>query len=162
MRLSTRTLALGVALAVTSAGLRAQAAQAPDYSGRWVLAVARSDFGPQPAPASGTLTVRQAGTSLRVSTTIVGDQGTHTDSLAYVIGGPAITHEVANVGPSSTTVAWDGGVLVFQSAIKTQGIEIPVTSRWTLAPDGKTLDVSRAIGTPMGEMKVRMSFDRQP
>jgi hypothetical protein len=97
-----------------------------------------------------------------VATTITSSAiGTQTDSIAYVIGGPAVAHEVANVGPSTTSAAWEGGVLVFKSTVQAQGMQIPVTSRWTLAPDGKSLTVARAIGTSGGDMTIRMLFDRK-
>ena len=173
--MSTRSLALAAALlaAAPVAALRAQtatppaaappaAAKAPDYSGTWELDPAKSNFGPQPAPTRMVMRVRHAGTSLQIvaeaSSSAVGEQR---DSVLYTLGGPAIAHEVANVGPSMTSAAVEGGKLVTKSVLQTQGVEVPVNSRWTLAPGGKVLTVDREITTPMGAMTMQLVYNKK-
>ena len=170
--MSTRSFALAAALlaAAPVAALRAQTAtppaastaKAPDYSGTWELDPAKSNFGPQPAPSRMVMKVRHAGTSLQIvaeaSSSAVGEQR---DSVLYTLGGPAIAHEVANVGPSMTSAAVEGGKLVTKSVLQTQGVEVPVNSRWTLAPSGKVLTVDREITTPMGGMTMQLVYNKK-
>ncbi len=139
----------------------ASAAATPDYSGTWELDPAKSDFGPQPAPARMVMRVRHAGTSLQ----IIGEVGTATaerrDSVVYALGGPAVAHEIANVGPSLTSAAVEGGQIVTRSTIRMQGAEIPVSSRWALAPDGRVLTVYRNVTTSMGELAMQLVFNKK-
>ena len=166
---ATLTLAatLGGGLAAAPATLHAQGAPpaaqhaTPDYSGTWLLDPARSKFGQMPAPAKMTLAVRHAGTALGVVTSAESPMGAQRDSVDYTIGGAPTVHEVANVGPSTTTVVVEGGQIVTKAMLETQGMQIPVTSRWSLAPDGRTLTIDRAITTPMGEMTMQLVFARQ-
>ncbi len=172
----TRPLVLAAVLvAAAPAALRAQGAAAPagpaaagpaapatrDYSGTWELDPAKSDFGPQPAPARMVMRVRHAGTSLQ----IVGEIGTATaerrDSVVYALGGPAVAHEIENVGPSLTSAAVEGGQIVTRSTIRMQGAEIPVSSRWALAPDGRVLTVYRNVTTPMGALAMQLVFNKK-
>ncbi len=167
----TRPLVLAAVLvAAAPAALRAQGAAAPagpaapatpDYSGTWELDPAKSDFGPQPAPARMVMRVRHAGASLQ----IVGEIGTATaerrDSVVYALGGPAVAHEIENVGPSLTSAAVEGGQIVTRSTIRMQGAEIPVSSRWSLAPDGRVLTVHRNVTTPMGALAMQLVFNKK-
>lgn len=167
----TRPLVLAAVLvAAAPAALRAQGAAAPagpaapatpDYSGTWELDPAKSDFGPQPAPARMVMRVRHAGTSLQ----IIGEVGTaaaeRRDSVVYALGGPAVAHEIANVGPSLTSAAVEGGQIVTRSTIRMQGAEIPVSSRWALAPDGRVLTVYRNVTTSMGELAMQLVFNKK-
>jgi hypothetical protein len=158
-------------LAAAPAALRAQGAAAhgaatpaaavPDYSGTWELDPAKSDFGPQPAPARMVMRVRHAGAQLQIVGEASTGAGERRDSVLYTLGGPAVTHDVANVGPSTTSAAVEGGRIVTRSTIRTQGAEIPVSSRWALAPDGKVLTVSRTVTTPMGEMTMQLVFNKR-
>jgi hypothetical protein len=160
-----------VLVAAAPAALRAQGAAGapagpaapatPDYSGTWELDPAKSDFGPQPAPARMVMRVRHAGASLQ----IVGEIGTATaerrDSVVYALGGPAVAHEIENVGPSLTSAAVEGGQIVTRSTIRMQGAEIPVSSRWSLAPDGRVLTVHRNVTTPMGALAMQLVFNKK-
>jgi hypothetical protein len=167
--MSPRSLVLAAALltAAPAAALHAQTPAAPmaaktaDYSGSWELDVAKSNFGGQPAPGRIVMRVRHAGTALQIVTEATTPMGDQRDSTGYTIGGPATPHDIPNIGPSMTSAAIDAGQLVTKAVIQTQGIEVPVNSRWALAPDGKTLTVDRTITTPMGEMAMQLVFNRK-
>lgn len=165
MHPSMRPLALTAALlAAAPAALHAQAAaaaKAPDYSGTWELDAAKSNFGPQPAPGRMTMTVHQAPNAVAIVVAAATPMGDQRDSTSYTIGGPAVRHEIPNVGPAMVSAAVDSGRLVTRAVVQTQGVEVPVNSRWTLAPGGKVLTVDRDITTPMGSMSMQLVFNKQ-
>jgi hypothetical protein len=149
------------AAAPATRAARAEPAGATDYSGTWELNVAASDFGPVPGPTRATMTVVQAGNALtQTNVTTMPQTGEQKLTNTLTIGGPAVEQDLGGAR-AMTAAAWEGGVLTFRTTLDQQGTAIPVASRWTLAPGGRLLTVDRVITTPVGELVMRMVFDRR-
>jgi hypothetical protein len=164
---ATRAFVLAAALAAAApAVLRAQppaaraAAKAPDYSGTWELDASKSNFGPQPGPSRMVMKVRHTGTTLEIVADASTPLGEQRDSVRYTLGGPAVAHDIANVGTSMTSAAVEGGQVVTKAVIQTQGMEIPMNSRWSLAPGGRVLTVERVVTTPTGGMTMQLVYNK--
>lgn len=168
-----RTLRLFAALAAAAAApavLRAQTAapsaaaapaKAPDYSGTWELNPSASNFGPMPAPSKLTMSVTHAANSVTVVNASVTEQGEQKTTNTFVIGGPAAAQDMGPAVTATTAVSWDAGVLLFKTDLQQNGVDIPVLTRWTLAPDGKRLTIDRNITTPVGPMTMQLVMDRK-
>jgi hypothetical protein len=61
----------------------------------------------------------------------------------------------------TSTVKWDGDILMFDSKMDIQGNAMTGVDKWSLSPDGKTLTVQRHFNGPMGEGDAVMVLDKQ-
>jgi hypothetical protein len=68
------------------------------------------------------------------------------------------------VGPSelTSTLRWDGVVLVMVSTVSTPDGEVTITDRYTLSEDGKTLTQARTISAQGQELSQKLVLARQP
>ncbi len=144
--------------AVLALALRADAK--PNFSGSWKLNVAKSDFGPMPAPEKRTDRVSHEDPALKVSTTQVGQQGEFSYELAYKTDGTESVNSLR--GNEFKSVAkWEGDKLVINTKGSFGGNEFTSKSTWTLAPDGKTITIESHFSSSMGEGDTRQVFDKE-
>jgi hypothetical protein len=70
---------------------------------------------------------------------------------------------VRNVARESADLGFNAqlGAGVNIARMDIQGTAITTKSKWTLSGDGKTLTVSSAISTPMGDMNTTMIYERK-
>ncbi len=130
---------------------------APDFSGSWMLNVAKSQYGQFPAPEVMLRTVEVQGTRLTMSTYQKGAQGEVTTELKYTTDGkPSVN------GTSTGTAAWYGDTLVIESSRESQGARLTQRDSWTLSKDGKTLTVTTKVKLPNGEFDVKQVFEKTP
>lgn len=146
--LLTATFAL---LAVGSA--RAQAV--PNLSGTWKLDPARSDFGPAPAQQR-TEAIDHQEPKLVIERTIDGTVGT----LTYSVDGKPHQNSFGG-GMSTSTLAWDGPVLVMTSEVQSPQGLVKIVDRFSLSEDGKTLTIARAVDYPGQPFDQTLVFAKQ-
>ena len=137
----------------------------PDFSGRWTLNVAASEF-PGARPSSATLsvvrTVEQKRTELRLKIERLSNgQKTGFNFVTIPIGGgqPHVSNEAGII-----TAQWNGDTLHF-NYLYNPGTERQSerTEDWGLSPDGKRLVDQEWVRRPDGqELRYRLVFDRQP
>jgi hypothetical protein len=158
MRTAMRTLAIALTLTVAVPAARAQA---PNFTGTWEMDAARSNFGQLPAPSKITLTVQQSGTAtMKVTTLASSESGETTTSSDYTIDGKAVTVTSAD-GPQTNVPKWDGATFLVATKMTRQGADLTMTSRWALSPDGKALTIVRHMTTPMGDVDMKIVFNRK-
>jgi hypothetical protein len=136
--------------------LAAQAQAATNFTGVWKLNIAKSDYGPVPAPESMTRTITHKDPLLEISTDQKGARGAATTQLKYTTDG-----KPAENSGSKGTAKWDGDKLVVDSVISRQGAEITLHDVWTLSADGKIMTVNEHIVAPQGEFDTIQTFDKQ-
>ena len=137
----------------------------PDFSGRWTLNVAASEF-PGPRPSSATLsvvrTVEQKRTELRLKIERLSNgQKSGFNFVTIPIGGaqPHVSNEAGII-----TAQWNGDTLHF-NYLYNPGTERQSerTEDWELSPDGKTLIDQEWGKRPDGqEVQYKLVFDKQP
>ena len=71
------------------------------------------------------------------------------------MSGPAGTVE------TTSKLAWEGPVLTVATKASVQGQEISQTEKWSLAPDGKTLNLERVVGFGGQNMSIKIAFNKQ-
>jgi len=121
MRPTSRIAALLLAAFVAAPALAAPAlaAQAkPDFSGTWVMVPEKSDLGGMPSPGGRTDVIAHQEPKLTIKRTI----GDATMNLVYAVDGQPWKNTIPQ-GEVTSTLKWDGDVLVMQSAIALQGNE---------------------------------------
>lgn len=130
---------------------------APNFSGSWMLNVAKSQYGQFPAPEVMLRTVEMQGTVLSMKTYQKGTQGEVTTELKYTTDGkPSVN------GANTGSAAWYGDTLVIESSREAQGARLTQRDSWSLSPDGKTLTVSTKVKLPNGEFDVKQVFEKTP
>jgi hypothetical protein len=141
--LTQRSVLLALALAASATAATAQSV--PNLTGTWVMDAAKSDFGPMPAPKSRSDVIDHREPSLMIKRTIVQDGGASaTIELNYGIDGKTYPNTTPQ-GTITSTLAWEGPVLVITSHAEVQGGTADIVDRMTLSADGKTLTQARTI-----------------
>jgi hypothetical protein len=130
---------------------------APNFSGSWMLNVAKSQYGQFPAPEVMLRTVQMDGAQLAMSTYQKGAQGEVTTELKYTTDGKPTVN-----GTSKGSAAWYGDTLVIESSRESQGALLTQRDTWSLSPDGKTLTVTTKVKLPNGEFDVKQVFEKTP
>ena len=129
----------------------------PNFTGSWMLNLAKSQYGQFPAPEVMLRSVTYTGGLLTLSTYQKGAQGEVTTELKYSTDGkPSIN------GENKGTAKWQGDMLIIESSRKAQGADLSQRDQWTLSPDGKTLTVSTHVTLPNGEFDVKQVFEKTP
>jgi hypothetical protein len=119
----------------------------PDFSGTWILDLARSDAG-QSTPDRARYQIVQHGDSItydRESSSVRGELSSH-----VVLGadGKAWTNVVAQNGqdvPTSSIVAWHGDTLVIHSSGTMGSSTVDTDEWWLLAAQGQALLMHREV-----------------
>src|SRR5436190_21768498 len=131
----------------------ARAQGKPDFSGTWTMDAAKSDPAPQGrgggggGMGGGTLTVKQTGTELTV--TSEGRQGPQT--MTYKLDGSPSSNEVMGRGGAQTvksTAKWEGSSLVIETTRDFNGASITTKEVRTLDPGGKEMTIESTTQTP--------------
>lgn len=144
MQSSRRALAFGVAVvlgAVLGADTERLSAQASDPRiGTWKLNVAKSSYSPGPPPQSQTLTIEAAGQGEKVTSKVVGADGTSTttvytanfDGKDYPLTGSPIADMVSLKRIDTRTT----------ERTDKKGGAVAQTIRRVVSADGKTMNVT--------------------
>ncbi len=105
--------------------------------------------------------IEQTESTLKVTTTTVGDRGERTYDRTYTIG-----KEVKSQAPDgdefTTTVNFDKGNLVIETVEKEHGAALTSHETWTLSPDGKVLTkVIKHTGGSRGDSEQQYVLEKQ-
>jgi len=139
----------------------ALASAAPNFSGEWKMNIAKSDFGPVPAPETLTRTIKHTDPALEYTTHQKGAQGDITTDLKYTTDGKPCVNKINGVDAKGTA-KWEGYTLIIESTREFQGIEISSKEAWTLADGGKTLSITNHVSVPgQGEFDLKLVLDKQ-
>ncbi len=142
-------------------------AASPDFSGKWVMNKAKSEFrfGPDGPVPDVTMSVQQSADSIKVSQTFAGEQGEFNQDFDLKING--VTQQIQGFAnqPAKASAKWDASVLVLDISQDFQGGDtsgtFTVNERWELSPDGKTLTIVTKLTGPMGDMNSKRVMEKQ-
>ena len=155
--LRVRNIALLLALAIPAS----VSAQAPNLSGTWVLQADKSDFGPMPGPTSRTDVIDHQEPKLTVKRSLVTPNGPVSSELVYAIDGKEWKNTTVDGNQLTSTLKWDGAVLVISTLANTPNGEATITDRFSLSADGKTMTQDRVIGIQGQELTQKMVLAKQ-
>jgi hypothetical protein len=131
-----------------------------DFTGEWKLDVAKSDFGPMPAPQSMVQKITHQEPNLKVVSTQVSERGEFTSERNYTTDGKECVNKMRNSEVKST-LKWDGDTLVIDSKLEFQGNPISTSERWSLSGDGKVLTIKSHFSSSQGEGDTTRVFNKQ-
>jgi hypothetical protein len=155
-----KSIVLSAALAALLCAGLAQAADKPDFSGEWKCNIAKSDFGQMPnKPEKLTRTIVHKDPNVQYRSTIVGQQGERTTEFKCTTDGKDCINKFFN-SEGASKMTWDGSKLVAKSKREFQGNELNITETWELSADGKTLTITNAMNSSMGDMVMKTVFEK--
>ena len=159
MRTMRRTGLILAGLLLLAASASAQTK--PNFSGDWKLNAAKSNFGQMPAPTSLTEKITHSDPSLKVQTAQSGDYGDLNSDFSFTTDGKECQNAMGDMFKMTSTVKWDGDILMFDSKMDFQGTAMTGVDKWSLSPDGKSITVQRHFNGPMGEGDAVIVLDKQ-
>jgi len=132
----------------------------PNFSGDWKQNLEKS-----PTHSSWLKSyvnkIDQQETTLKVTTTTIGDRGERTYDHTYEIGKEQKSQD-RDGDEITTNVKWEGNTLVFDIAEKDHDATLTTKEVWTLSDDGKTLTKSiHHAGGPRGESDQKYVLEKQ-
>jgi hypothetical protein len=158
-----RIATLALSLASLASPLAAQSH--PDFSGKWTLDTKASE-GPM-MPVAMVVVVTQDAAKLKVennSTMAMGDQKMEQKStLTYNLDGSVAKNTLSSQAGSldlASTSAWDGKTLVITTKADLPAGQLSQVDKWTLAPDGKSLMLTRDVAIAGQTMAIKMAFTK--
>lgn len=151
-----RAATAAILSAVAVSFVRAQTPSHPNFSGTWVMDLARSGQSSF-TPKSTTYAVAHHGDTLVVDRETLGTNDQVTKAhMVYAIDGKAWKNMLPLVGQtleSSSVLSWEGDALVIRSTSRNGEDTLLQVDTWTLSADGKTLTMKREAsyaGNPIG------------
>ena len=138
----------------------------PNFTGKWILDVAKSDFGPYPPPESIVQVVEHKDPKLRVATTSKQkDEVTAlTNRQDLTTDGKENTNKLQIMGAEQevkSIVKWNGDKLSVTSRFALQGTPLEFNDTWALSEGGKVLTLLRIAKTPEGEFTLKTVYNKQ-
>jgi hypothetical protein len=152
-------LIVAVMLVAAAVACSAQEAK-PDFSGKWVLNVEKSEFAPLPPPESGSRVIDHKDPKMKITETNKGQRGERTTEREITTDG----QENKNTFPNGEYVSkshWNGSKLVTEGRLQLQDNEIGIKETTELSKDGKTLTLKRQLSSPQGEAVQKLVYIKQ-
>ena len=135
------------------------AADKPDYSGHWVIDLAKSDFGMLPPPEKMERDIDHKDPQMQIKSMQKSERGEFTTESKYTTDGKEATVQMR--GRDAKVVAkWAGGKLEVNTKSEFNGTEITQNETWTLSSDAKTLTIDNVIKAPQGEFAAKSVFTK--
>lgn len=136
-------------------------APAADFSGIWMLVVAKSDFGRGNPPQSLTMRVRQGRSELEVESTLTDGRGASMSSYTLDLSGKEKENVIRGNRALSVT-SWRGPALQVKAKTAVQGAEIKTVDQWQLEEEGRILTIYRTATTPNGDVEQKYVYEKDP
>lgn len=136
----------------------------PDFSGKWTLDVAKSDFGQMPPPESMVAVIEHKEPNVKITSTQKNQQGEVTNERTMTTDGKENSNTLRTMmgdQPITSTTKWNGKALVTAFRLAFQEMAIDVSESWDLAADGKTLTVTRDFKSQQGDFSQKSVFNKQ-
>ncbi|HET7219382.1 MAG TPA: hypothetical protein VFJ02_15095 [Vicinamibacterales bacterium] len=136
----------------------------PDFSGKWTLDVAKSDFGQMPPPESMVAVIEHKEPNVKITSTQKNQQGEVTNERTMTTDGKENNNTLRTMmgdQPITSTTKWNGKALVTAFRLAFQETTIDVSESWDLAADGKTLTVTRDFKSQQGDFSQKSVFNKQ-
>ena len=136
----------------------------PDFTGKWSLDTAKSEFGQMPAPDSMIHDIDHKEPNVKITTSLKSTAGDTTNTRTFSTDGKASTNKLSMAGAEqavTTTAKWDGQSLAVSAAFDAQGTPVQLNDTWTLSADGKVLTIVRIVKTPQGDFTTKTVFNKQ-
>jgi hypothetical protein len=135
-----------------------------DFSGKWTLDVAKSDFGQMPPPESMVAVIEHKEPNVKITSTQKNQQVEITNERTMTTDGKENTNTLRTMmgdQPITSTTKWNGKALLTAFKLAFQDTAIDVSESWALSADGKALTVTRDFKSQQGDFSQKSVFTKQ-
>lgn len=136
----------------------------PNFTGKWAIDIAKSDFGPMPPPDSVVHVVEHKEPNIKIVTTQKTPQGETTNERSLTTDGKENVNKM-RMGPGEqevkSTTKWNGKALATAFKLDMQGNAFEINDSWKLSDDGKVLTIVREIKSAQGDFTATTVFNKQ-
>ena len=136
----------------------------PDFSGKWTLDIAKSDFGQMPPPDSIVAIIEHREPNLKITATQKGQQGEITNERVMTTDGKENSNTLKTMmgdQPITSTTKWNGKALATAFRLTIQDMSLDVVESWEMSADGKALTVTRDIKSQQGDFSQKSVLNKQ-
>lgn len=134
-------------------------AQTPEFTGVWKADLAKSKFA-GPTPSQELMIVDRKGAILKIASGVADRHGEYRSSVSYNTTGIESKNEYHGL-PMKSRARLDGDVLTVNSQVAGEPATI-IAEKYTLSPDGKTLELQSTAHANGKERVQHIVFERQP
>jgi len=148
-----------VVFVVTALICPAQEAK-PDFTGKWVLDKAKSDFGQMPAPDTMSRVIDHKEPKMKIAETGKSERGERSSERNITTDG----RENKNIFGSVEFVSrskWEGKRLATEGKLKTQNGDFEINETMELNEDGKVMSLNRTFKGPQGEATQKLTLNKE-
>lgn len=134
----------------------------PDFSGKWNLDIAKSDFGQSPPPDYIVHVIEHKEPHIKITTTQKGSQGESTTERNLTTDGKDNVNKMRMMGGEQelkSTSKWEGSKLATAIRMDVQGAPVELHDTWELSDGGKVLTIIRAAKTPQGAFTLKTVYN---
>ena len=133
----------------------------PDFSGRWRMVKAKSEFHAFKTPDIIVRTVDHHDPTLNLHTVQTTGSQTSISDISYFTDG-STANNVINGRNAQSRAYWDGAALVVHTDMKnSKGDVEQIDDRWELSDDGQTLTTKSHIVTEKGEADLMLVCSKE-
>ncbi|HTD67884.1 MAG TPA: hypothetical protein VK846_15275 [Candidatus Limnocylindria bacterium] len=133
----------------------------PDFSGRWRMIKAKSEFHGFKTPDIIVRTVDHHDPTLNLHTVQTTSSQTSISDISYFTDG-STANNVINGRNAQSRAYWDGAALVVHTDMKNSKGEVEqIDDRWELSEDGQTLTTKSHIVTEKGEADLTLVCSKE-
>ena len=132
----------------------------PNLSGEWKINLAKSDYGPVPAPTSFVRKITHEDPKLLLKTTQVGQAGEITTEVTWTTDGKESVNTIKGAEVRGAA-KWDADNLVLEYKRPIQGSPMNFKEVWALSDEGKTLTINMTAKGDLGEFQVKIVLEKQ-
>ena len=135
----------------------------PDFSGTWVLDLAKSDMGMgrvgAAAPGARTVTLVITQTAARLS--VERRSGPRPETAIYNLDGSESVNKLPSGNEVKSATKWVGATLATKSAMAIGDMRVETSDVRSLSADGKVMTIEVNRSTARGDVKQRLVFHKQ-
>ena len=136
----------------------------PNFTGKWDLNVAKSDFGQTPPVESMVQVIEHREPNIRITTTMKSPVGQVSTVQELTTDGREHVNTIDAMGGEQAiriTGRWEGDTLATSWSLNAKGVTISFNDSWSVSEDGKVLTFIRTAKSPQGDFTVRTVYNKQ-
>ncbi|MBM3763091.1 MAG: hypothetical protein FJW36_22950 [Acidobacteria bacterium] len=135
------------------------AADKPDFSGHWVVDLAKSDFGMMPPPEKMERHIEHKDPEMKIKSYQKSERGEMNAESSYSTDGKEAKVQMRG-REAKVKANWKGTKLNVATKSEFNGMEIGQSEMWSLSEDGKTMTIENTITAPQGEFTTKLVFTK--
>ena len=132
----------------------------PDFNGKWVANLEKSNFGSISSPKNFTREITHDDLHVVIAVQLVEAAGVESGELRLTTDGDETVSRFGEVDVAGYA-RWLGDHLLVHTSRELQGMKLVIGELWTISADGERLQIDANVITSMGEEEIQVIFDRQ-